>query len=483
MTPGEGGRRPSFELISGGDIERIHNAALEVLEKTGVFVESAEAVEVFAAAGCSVDRGTRVVRIPSAVVDEALRTAPFRVVAHGRQSSRDVALDEHAVTFTNFGEGVFVVDPFSGERRPTTKADVGAAALVVDGLDEAGVCERAMVSLDVPQAVVALHNADAILRNTTKHAFIGAQNGFVAERMVELQAVILGSREAVRERPLLTFTVCPVSPLKLVADCCEVIMAGARHGIGLNIVSMAMAGGSTPITLAGTLVTHDAEVLAGIALAQLTGPGTPVVYGSASTGMDLRFGSAAVGSPELALISAAVAQLARRHGLPSFVAGCLGDGKVSDAQAGHEKTLTALLTALSGANVIFGMGMIEGGLTFDFAQLMLDADFARMIAHCLGGVRVDEEALAVADICAVGPFGDFLTRDATFRHMRDMSRTTLLDRRVREDWVETGATDAYTRAATEARRLLNEHRPEPLPDDVEAEMARLVTEAEAQAPA
>jgi trimethylamine---corrinoid protein Co-methyltransferase len=482
MTAGEGGRRPLFELLDRGDVERIHAGALEVLETAGVFVESEEAIEVFAAGGCRVDRGTRIVQIPPGVVEEALRAAPSRPVAHGRIRARDVILDESAITFTNFGEGVFVTDPFTGERRPSTKADVGLATLAVDGIDEIAVCERPLVPHDVPQAVAALHNADAILRNTTKHAYLGAQSGFLAERMVELQAAILGSAEAVRERPLLTFTVCPVSPLKLVTDCCEVIMVGARSGVGLNIVSMAMAGGSAPVTLAGTLVTHDAEVLAGVTLAQLTAPGTCVVYGSASTGIDLRFGTATAGSPELALIGAAVAQLARRHGLPSFVAGGLGDGKVSDAQAGHEKTLTALLVALSGANVIFGMGMMESGLTFDFAQLMLDAEFVRMIGHCLGGVRVDDEALAISDICAVGPFGDFLSLDSTYRHMREMSRPQLLDRRVREDWLQAGATDAYARAAAQACCLLNEHRPEALPADVEAEMTRIVAAAEVAAP-
>ncbi len=476
---GEGGRRPFFELLGSDDIGRIQAAALDVLEATGVFVESWDAVEIFASRGCRVDRGTRIVRIPATVVDEALQTAPSRVVAHGRERSHDAVFGNGAVTFTNFGEGICLVDPFSGDRRPSTKADVGTAARAVDALDEAAVCVRALVPHDVPQHVAALHNADAILRNTTKHAFLGAQNGYVAERIVELQRAILGSPEAVREGSLLSFLVCPVSPLKLLADCCEVIMAGARHGVGVNVVSMAMAGGSTPVTLAGTLVTHEAEVLAGVTLAQLTGPGTPVVYGSASTALDLRFGSATGGSPELALVSAAVAQLARRHGLPSMVAGGLSDGKVSDAQTGHEKTLSALLAALSGADVIYGMGMIEAGLTFDFAQLMLDAEFARMISHCLGGVRTDDDALAVADIQAVGPFGDFLSLGATLRHMREMSRPLLLDRRVRDDWVSIGATDVYARASEEARRVLREHRPEPLPADVETGMSRIVADAEA----
>ncbi|MBN2203761.1 MAG: trimethylamine methyltransferase family protein [Thermoleophilia bacterium] len=470
---------PLFEVLSRADVERIHAATLQVLEQTGVFVEAEAALDVFARGGCTVDRSQRIVRVPPQVTEAALASAPKDVVLHGREPVRDVALEPWHVTFTNFGEGMFLVDPRSGERREPRKTDVAAAALAIDALDEIALCERPLGAHDVAQGVAALHNADAILRNTTKHVLIGAQDGFVAERMVELQRAILGSAEAVRSRSILSFSACPVSPLKLGASCCEVILVGARHGVPLNLVSMAMAGGSSPVTLAGTLVTHNTEVLAGVVLAQLAQPGATVVYGSATTSLDLRLGCAAVGSPELALVSAAVAQLARRYGLPSFVAGGVGDGKTSDAQAGHEKTLTALLPALAGANVIFGLGMVESGLTFDFAQLVMDAEFARMLEHACRGIPVDAEHLALPDIAAVGPFGDFLTLDATLRHMREQSRPRLIDRSVHEEWTAGGRLDIYARAGDAARRILDEHVPDPLPDDVMREMDRVVAEAEA----
>ena len=135
-------------------------------------------------------------------------------------------------------------------------------------------------------------------------------------------------------------------------------------------------------------------------------------------------------------------------------------------QTGHEKTLTALMAALAGTNLIYGLGMIESGVTFDYAQLVIDNEMARMIKHVVGGVRVDDESLAVDDIAAVGSFGDFLSLEATMRHMRDTSQPELIDRRVREDWEARGASDMYTRALAKARDLLATHRPEPLPDDV-----------------
>ncbi len=151
---------------------------------------------------------------------------------------------------------------------------------------------------------------------------------------------------------------------------------------------------------------------------------------------------------------------------------------MADAQSGHEKTITSLLPALAGANLIYGLGMLESGVTIDYAQLVMDAEFARMVKYCLPGIRVDDETLAVDVIAEVGPFSDFLSHDDTFRGMRGQSQTRLIDRRVREDWTAAGSTTIYDRARAEARRILETHRPEPLQADVAEELRRIVDGAE-----
>jgi len=150
-------------------------------------------------------------------------------------------------------------------------------------------------------------------------------------------------------------------------------------------------------------------------------------------------------------------------------------------QSGHEKTLTGLLPALAGANLIYGLGMLESGVTLDFAQLVIDAEIAAMIRHTVAGVPVNDETLAVDDIHAVGPFGDFLSLPATMAHMREQSQPRLIDRRVREEWQEAGGEDAYARARREAQRILETHEPEALPEPVLAEMQAIVDEAETEA--
>ena len=153
---------------------------------------------------------------------------------------------------------------------------------------------------------------------------------------------------------------------------------------------------------------------------------------------------------------------------------------MADAQSGHEKTLTSLLPALAGANLIYGLGMLESGVTIDYAQLVMDAEFARMVKFCVPGIPVTDETLSVDVIAEVGPFSDFLSHDDTYRGMHGQSRSQLIDRRVREEWTAAGATSIYERARAQACHLLETHRPQPLPDDVAAELSRIIAAAESE---
>lgn len=310
-----------LRMFTEDQLQAIHYATLEVLEKTGVKVHSDEALEIFDGGGATVDRKTRTVRIPPYLVEDAIRWAPRKLVLHGRNPKNDIVLEGTRVHFTNFGEAIKVYDPFTGEYRDSTKQDVAYTALIVDALDDVDVYERALCARDVNPLVAPLHQAEAFLANTSKHCVQGPENGKLAKKQFEMAAAVVGGKDKLRERPILSTLVCPTSPLQLTDHCCEVIIESARAGVPVNVLSMAMAGGSSPVTLAGTLVTHNAEVLSGIVLAELTSKGAPVIYGSSTTIMDLRTATAPVGAPETGMINAAVARLAQYYLLPSWVAG------------------------------------------------------------------------------------------------------------------------------------------------------------------
>lgn len=311
----------TFNSLTDAELNDIHQATLEVLGKTGLFIETDEALEIFDGAGAEIDARNKIVKIPPRLVEDAIASAPSRILLAGRDPQHDKELGTGRVYFTNFSEGIEVVDPFTGERRVPVKADLANAARLVDYLDEIDVCEKAVGSSDVPQAVLPLHNAEAMLTHTTKHCCVGPGSGYLLKKLVQMAGIISGGLKKFQKRPILSFTTCPVSPLRLIKECCEIIIEAARSRSIINILSMAMAGGTSPVTLAGTLVTHNAEVLGGITLNQLVQKGAPVIYGSSTTAMDLKIGAASVGTPECAVISGAVARLARYYALPSYVAG------------------------------------------------------------------------------------------------------------------------------------------------------------------
>jgi trimethylamine--corrinoid protein Co-methyltransferase len=311
----------SVSVFTEAELDDIHLATLEVLERTGVFVEDDEPLDIFAGGGCTVDRETHMVRVPPHVVEESIRSCPSKVYLCGRDPANDVVLEADRVCFCNFDEGIMLIDPRSGEYRQPILEDVREVARLVDALPHMDMYESAVGPADVPAPTATLHKFEAALHNTTKPLGTEATTAWDVRKLVELAALVVGGEDELRRRPIVGFGVCPVSPLKLPRDATEVIIESSRAWMPDTILSMAMAGGSSPVTLAGTLVMHNAEVLSGIVLAQLTERGCPITYGSSTTAMDLRLATACVGSPELALISAACAQMARRYLLPSFVAG------------------------------------------------------------------------------------------------------------------------------------------------------------------
>lgn len=304
-------------VLSATDLDDVHAATLAVLEKTGVLVETDEALDIFSDGGCDVDRERHVVRMPPEVVEEAIAACAEPSAGPGRGTA-DIA---RRTEYANFDEGVLYVDPWTGERRKPGKRDVAHCARLVDALPNIDSYAAAVRPRDVPAATAAVHGCEAALLETGKSVGSEATSAWEVRVCAELGACVAGGMDELRAKQTVAFGICPVSPLQLPREAAEVIIECARLGLSDTILSMAMAGGSSPVTLAGTLVVHNAEVLSGLVLAQLVEPGVPVVYGSSTTAMDLRLGAAAVGTPEIALIGIAVAQLAHRYRLPSLIAG------------------------------------------------------------------------------------------------------------------------------------------------------------------
>ncbi len=310
-----------LNMFTGDELDTLHFATLDILRNTGIKIESKEAQDLFDGYGADVDYNTGLVKIPAYMIEDAIRSAPPTITLAGRNPQKDFVVEGSRVGFVCFGEGINIIDPITLEYRKTTKKDVADAARLSDYLDELDINYRAVTSLDYHSKVQSLHNAEALFQNTSKHFFIGADSINNCRKIIKMAEEVSGGRENLKRRPIISFNVCPTSPLHLIPDCTDIIIEAARAGVPSNIISMALAGATTPVTLAGTLVIHNAEVLSAVVLSQLACKGAPVLYGSSTTIMDLRYSTTPVGAPELGLISAGVAKLARYYLLPSFVAG------------------------------------------------------------------------------------------------------------------------------------------------------------------
>lgn len=310
-----------LNLMSPEELRMIHYASLEVLRTTGVKVNNSEARAMMADAGALVDEETMIVRFPEFLIEDAITSAPSTINLYGRDPKNDLVLEHNRLHVSTFGQAVSILDLATGQVRPSTKQDAAEQALLTDALDSIDICERSLTAGDSPDFSAPLHEAEVLFANTTKHAIFGPGNGLRAQKIIDMAAAVVGGKDQLRRRPILTCNCCPTSPLLLEDDGCTGIMACARSGVPCNIISMVLGGASGPLTLAGTMVVHNSEILASLVLSQLTAKGAPFICGGSSLVFDLKDMATAVGSPEFALVNAAMPLMAQMYQLPSFCAG------------------------------------------------------------------------------------------------------------------------------------------------------------------
>lgn len=311
----------NVQMFSDYELESIHEATLEVLEKTGVFFESVHALDLFEKGGACVDREHKIVKIPPFMIEEALSAAPRSVVLAGRNPENDIILERGRVHFSSFGVGIDIVDAFTGEIRKTVKQDNIDVAKVLDAIPEFDWCFDTVTPSDVDPKVSCLHAFDAHMTGTSKHITTSPEDKRTAEILIEMAAAVVGGKDKLKERPIIHGGGNTLGPMGLGKNISETVIEFAKVGLPSLIVPMGLMGGTAPVTFAAALVVHNCEALAGVTLAQLAKRGAPVIYGSTTTTMDLRQGNAVVGIPELGMISSAIAKLAQFYMLPSFVAG------------------------------------------------------------------------------------------------------------------------------------------------------------------
>ena len=476
--------RPKRSVVSPGlaggwykplrqhDVERIHEASLTVLERTGIEVMPSECRELFRAAGAKVDDAANRVFISRQMVERALKLAPSEVVLCGRDPRHDMLLGGTRVYLGTGGAAVKVLDLETGAARESTLADVAKFGRLADALDNIHFYLRACVARDIPVDLLDINTFYAAITNTTKHVTVNAFSVQTVREIIELAALIAGSREALQARPIVSFTNCwTVSPLRYAPETVEVLTEIIRQGIPVFTSSAPQAGATSPAALAGTLVQINAEELSGVVYTQLVKPGAPVVLGYVPSVADLRTGSFSGGAAEFGLMNAAAAQLGQFYNLPVYNSSHLTDSKVPDIQAGYEKGITGAMAALAGSNYIHhAAGFLESLLTVAYEQYVIDDDINGSILRTVRGIEVSDETLSIDVIDQVcRGEGHFLGTPQSLALMNtEYYYPHTADRKRRQEWEEAGSLDMREVARRKAREILATHKPEPISAAVDA---------------
>jgi len=469
-----------LRYITEEQVESIHAAALEVLERVGMSSESERIMEVFKDAGAEVDFKSKLIRIPQQLVEEAIRKAPKEIILCGRNPKHDILLEGSRIYFGLGGTPTpYILDVETGKFRRPTKQDFADATRVGDALPNLSYIMSIAGAFDVPYEAEYIHEFEAMFNNTEKPIVYSSPGADAARRVLEMASVVVGGFEELRRRPILSLYSETASPLMFTIEN-ENMIEFAEASVPVTLGPMPLAGATAPVTVCGAAVIGNAESLAALTLIQLVKQGAPTIFSGWGGVMDPRTGRCAYGAPEFTMVTAGVnAQMAHYYGLPSFGFGGCSDSKLPDAQAGAEVMMNALMSGLSGVNLIHDCGYLAGGSVGSMEMAVICNEVVGMVSRIVRGIIVDDESLAVEVIKNVGPGGHFLSQKHTLKFVeREIYIPTIFDRRPEEIWKKAGEKSIREVAKERVKEILKEHYPEPLPKDIKQKLADIVKKAE-----
>jgi trimethylamine--corrinoid protein Co-methyltransferase len=463
--------RPKLTLLSDELIARIIEEAFELLRCPAVKVQNPEARELLASAGAKLYPENEVVGIPASLVRKALESAPREFYLYDYDGKPAIHYGGDSVHFDPGSSGIAMLNPETLEHETTETPHLIRLLKVAEQLPQYDAQSTAVICHDVPKDIQDSYRLYLALLYSRKPIVTGAFTNKTVQEMIDMLALFAGSAEAAREKPRAIFDVCPAPPLIWSNFGAGNLIALARAGIPAEIVSVPLAGAAAPVTMLGTITQHTAEVLAGITIHQLAGPGSPIVWGGAAAIFDMRKGATPMGAVETAMLDCSYAQVAKSLHMPTHTYLGATDSKLVDAQAGLESGITAMIGALSGINMISGAGMLDFLACHSAEKLVIDAEAIAMAKRMVMGVKQHTETLATGFYDEKINFkgGDFLKQKITMQLFREeqILPSSIIDRDSTRVWKAAGRLDAFGRAKLRVNELLASYRrPELDPDKV-----------------
>ena len=468
-------RSSRYQVLNESEIRAIHQHTLAILEEVGIRVEVRRMRDMLSDLGCPVDEKSRVVRFKPDLVEEYLGRVPREYMLCGADPEKQWVINPETRIFGGLGTAINMYDLYTGEYRPSTLKDMLDHIILFDYLENIVSNQMDIWPHDIPMHTIHVEAIRGWARNCTKSFGMGAYGVMATRDMMEMTILAMGGRENIKEKHPFITIVSIQSPLSTAQIQLEGLMILAEYGQPALVSPEAMAGTTAPVTLAGLLVQHNAEVLSHVVMAQVVNPGTPVMYGTVSTIAEMKRGTVALGSVETGIITAGATQLAHFYDIPCRGVAGTTESKTLDIQCGLEREQTMMLAALGGVNYITCIGTIESTTAGAHELAVIDNELIGMVERAVRGIEVSEDSLAVDVIRNVGQDGNYLMEEHTQRHFRDEHFIPRLSSREKRDiWERDGRRDMLARARDEAKKILEAHREREIDQKIARELDRYV---------
>ena len=463
-----------YELLTNEQVEQVHETALQILTQIGVEFGYPPALAVLKKGGAIVD-GARVF-FPPRFVEEQIRKAPAEFTLFARNPKYDVVIGGNNMVFTPGYGAPFVTDLDHGRRKGTLK-DFERFVKLTGASSNQDICSGMVIEpSDMPLETRYAQTLYTAMKYSDK-CFMGSAMGEQGARdSIRMASILFGSEAQLAEKPRLISILCSLSPLKYDDRMLGALMEYAKAGQPQLISSLAIAGETGPVTLAGNLALQTAEILAGIVLTQLVREGAPVIFSGSSSNAEMRSGALSIGSPEMAMNTAATAQMARYYNLPSRSGGAVCDAKVPDAQAAYESMMSLSMAQVSGVNfVLHSAGILESYNCMSYEKFIIDDEMCGIVKRIKRGYEVNEDTLGLDVIKEAGPGGHFIDKDHTFEHFRtEFYQPQLSNRDDFDSWQASGSPQSVEAAGKKYKKILETYETPELPADVNRDLQKYI---------
>ncbi|ATW26133.1 trimethylamine methyltransferase family protein [Candidatus Formimonas warabiya] len=467
-----------FDYLSEEQLAQVHEASLDLLKRVGIGTQSQRLKELLLDHGCK-EKGNRVV-FTQDVIDKGLKTAPSSFQLYGRKDGYVLDIGKKKAYCQTLVGAPSVIDLETGQRRDTLMQDLADITRLADALDHVHIISPSFPR-DVPQEIILTLETATLLRNSSKPFSICVESCREMKYILEILIAAAGSEKALKEKPLATLPVSPVSPLEYGLHPAEAMLDIVAAGIPLGVEPSPTMGATGPMTVVGCTAMHNAEMLAGVIAAQLYRPGAPVTMSSRTGFMDMRTGLCLWAAPEFGLAALAANQLARYYQIPCAPGGYSGASKIADAQSAYEHMYNALVQGLGGVDIIGSAGSLDNALIKCYVMLVIDNEISALVQRTIKEVEVNEDKLAVNVVAEViENQGNFLEHKHTRKQLRagELWVPGISQRQTFEQWAVKGEK-LEDIARQRAKELLATHQVLPLDDEVEKEFDRIIAAAKA----